>query len=74
MIQQLPSLLRENGVFGIITFHSSEDRLVKQEIQALEEKNIVSVINKKPIEPSIEELKISPRTRSAKLRLVKKQN
>lgn len=74
LIQQLPGLLRENGIFGIITFHSSEDRLVKQEIQALEEKNIVSVINKKPIEPSIEELKISPRTRSAKLRLVKKQN
>lgn len=70
----LPELLLPEGIMGIITFHSVEDRLVKEEITTLEEKNIVSVINKKPIEPSQEELKISPRTRSAKLRLAKKYN
>lgn len=72
LIPSLPDLLLPNGVMGIITFHSVEDRLVKEEVTSLEEKNIVSVINKKPIEPSQEELKISPRTRSAKLRLAKK--
>ncbi len=72
LLPTLPELLNAGGVMGIITFHSVEDRLVKEEIAFLEEKNTVSVINKKPIEPSIDELKISPRTRSAKLRLAKK--
>ncbi len=72
LIPSLPDLLNKDGIAGIITFHSVEDRLVKDEIEDLEQKNIVSVINKKPIEPSIEELKISKRTRSAKLRLIKK--
>lgn len=74
LIPTLPDLLEDDGIFAIITFHSVEDRLVKEEILSLEQKNIVFVINKKPIEPSQEELKISSRTRSAKLRLVKKQN
>ena len=57
---------------GIISFHSGEDRLVKNFIIDFENKGILSAINQKPIEPSIEELTISQRTRSAKLRFAKK--
>lgn len=74
VVSHLPQLLNKEGVAGIISFHSTEDRLVKEELQKLEDEKKVSAINKKPIEPSIEELKISNRTRSAKLRLVKKHN
>ncbi len=72
VIQEIPKVLKASGIIGIISFHSTEDKLVKQELSFLEEKQIVSAINKKPFEPSLEELKISNRTRSAKLRLVKK--
>ncbi len=72
LLPTIPELLNDRGIFGIITFHSVEDKLVKEEISDLELKKIVSVINKKPIVPTIEELKISPRTRSAKLRFVQK--
>lgn len=72
VVSLLPELLNQDGVAGIITFHSGEDGLVKSLINDLVASKTVIAINKKPIEPSIEELKISKRTRSAKLRLIKK--
>ncbi|OGD83649.1 16S rRNA (cytosine(1402)-N(4))-methyltransferase [Candidatus Collierbacteria bacterium RIFOXYD1_FULL_40_9] len=72
LLQLIPQALAADGVAGIITFHSTEDRVVKESIKDLTQKNLVFAINKKPIEPSIEELKNSMRTRSAKLRLIKK--
>ena len=72
LLPQLPGLMNTNGILGVISFHSGEDRLVKDFIKQSEEKNILSAINQKPIEPTLEELKISPRTRSAKLRLARK--
>ncbi|EKD57202.1 MAG: S-adenosyl-methyltransferase MraW [uncultured bacterium] len=72
LLPQLPNLLKTSGLMGIISFHSGEDRLVKNFIIDFENKGILSAINQKPIEPSIEELTISQRTRSAKLRFAKK--
>lgn len=72
LIETIPESLSTNGIAGIITFHSTEDRIVKESIKKLVENNLVFAINKKPIEPSIDELKNSMRTRSAKLRLIKK--
>lgn len=72
LLKTIPGMLNKNGIAGIITFHSTEDRAVKESIKELEKENIVFAINKKPIEPSIDELKTSMRTRSAKLRLIKK--
>lgn len=72
LLPQLPSLLSSGGILGIISFHSGEDRLVKDFIRDAEEKNLLSAINKKPLTPSQDELKISMRTRSAKLRLARK--
>ena len=71
-LPQLPSLLDKNGTLGVISFHSGEDRLVKQFGKTQESKKTLRVINPKPLTPSKDELKTTKRTRSAKLRLFKK--
>lgn len=74
LLPQLPSLLKKDGIMGIISFHSGEDKLVKDFFNSEEAKGEISAINEKPIVPSSSELLISARTRSAKLRLAKKNN
>lgn len=74
LLPQLPGLLKKDGLLGLISFHSGEDKLVKDFLGCEEEKNLLSAINEKPIVPSTSELLISPRTRSAKLRIAKKIN
>jgi len=71
----LPKLLNKGGRLGIITFHSLEDRLVKdylREASSLGEESPLTIINKKPITAENVELVINPRARSAKLRLAKR--
>lgn len=71
----LPKLLNPNGRLGIITFHSLEDRLVKdffKEASSLGEESPLTVLSKKPIIAENQELVINPRARSAKLRLAKR--
>jgi len=71
----LPKLLNPGGRAGIITFHSLEDRLVKdylREASSLGEESPLTIINKKPITAENVELVINPRARSAKLRLAKR--
>ncbi|MBQ3353453.1 16S rRNA (cytosine(1402)-N(4))-methyltransferase RsmH [Candidatus Saccharibacteria bacterium] len=67
----LPKVLNRGGRVGIITFHSLEDRLVKEyfkEAASKGEESELSIINKKPIIATNTELDINPRARSAKLR------
>ena len=64
--------LSKNGRMAIITFHSLEDRIVKRAFVELKENGLANIITKKPIIPNDEELKINPRSRSAKLRLIEK--
>ena len=73
----LPKLLNKGGRLGIITFHSLEDRLVKdfyKEESSLGEESPLEVVNKKPIVAESNELVINPRARSAKLRVALKRN
>ena len=85
MLQQIPPLLKPGCRAAIITFHSLEDRLVKnffrrgtfQETEEnpfiMQEKvNELKVLTKKPIEASEKEMKQNPRARSAKLRVAEK--
>lgn len=58
-------LLREGGRIVVISFHSLEDRIVKQ---ALRDDPRVDVLTRKPVTPSVEETELNPRARSAKLR------
>lgn len=74
LLPQLPLLLKKDGLMGIISFHSGEDKIIKDYIKEEIEKGKLSAINEKPIVPSQSELLISQRTRSAKLRLAKKIN
>ena len=64
--------LSKNGRMAIITFHSLEDRIVKRAYVELKENGVANIITKKPIIPNDEELKLNPRSRSAKLRLIEK--
>jgi len=71
----LPKLLNPGGRLGIITFHSLEDRLVKdffKEAASHGEESELEILTKKPIIADQSELVINPRARSAKLRIAKR--
>ena len=85
MLQQIPPLLKPGCRAAIITFHSLEDRLVKnffrrgtfdetEENPFIMSKSVneLKMITKKPIEATDEEMKRNPRARSAKLRVAEK--
>jgi len=52
----------------IISFHSLEDRIVKNFLKNQTKEELLQILTKKPIRPSQEEIKVNPRSRSAKLR------
>ena len=81
-------VLKKNGVLAVITFHSLEDKIVKYFFKSLSENKSISryaplmdqpetlfrMLKKKPIVPSVKELKENIPSRSAKLRYVIKKN
>ena len=86
-IRDLVDMLRPGGRIAIITFHSLEDRIVKNCFRDLADpctcpknmpvcvcgkKPVVKLVNRKPITASEEELEMNPRSRSASLRIAEK--
>ncbi|HUV42384.1 MAG TPA: 16S rRNA (cytosine(1402)-N(4))-methyltransferase RsmH [Patescibacteria group bacterium] len=71
-LPQAQDLLKPKGRLAIISFHSGEDRIVKQFFKDKESTSQLRIITKKPIRPTLEEIKENPRSRSAKLRVAEK--
>ena len=80
-------VLKTDGRLAVITFHSLEDRIVKQTFQKLSGKcfcpprmpvcicgarKLVDIVTRKPVIPADDEIKQNPRSRSAKLRVVRR--
>ncbi|HKY54693.1 MAG TPA: 16S rRNA (cytosine(1402)-N(4))-methyltransferase RsmH [Anaerolineales bacterium] len=87
VLPQAVASLKSGGRLAVISFHSLEDRIVKdffreqskdlvnppyEQIYQEERKATLKEVNRKPITPSDEEIKSNPRARSAKLRIVEK--
>lgn len=70
LLVSFPTILSSKGRACIITFHSTEDRIVKHTLR--KENEALKIITKKPIMPSEEELKANVRARSAQLRIVER--
>lgn len=68
-MKRLPDLLQPGGRIAVISFHSLEDRIVKQ---ALNENSELEVLTRKPLQAGEAELAVNPRSRSAKLRIAKR--
>lgn len=86
MLEQIPAVLQPGARAVIITFHSLEDRLVKNffrngtfdeqgenSLSIEDRKNELKIITKKPITAGADEVKRNPRSRSAKLRVAEKK-
>jgi len=69
-LSQATDILEPNGRLVVLSFHSLEDRIVKNFLRDTE---ILTPLTKKPIIPSAEEIKTNPRARSAKLRAALKK-
>jgi len=66
------SFLRDKSRICVISFHSLEDRIVKNKFKEFAHKNLLKILTKKPITPKREEIRENPRARSAKLRVAVK--
>jgi len=71
-LQSTREMLMANGRIAVITFHSLEDRLVKQAFRDWAKAGEGSQLTKKPITPTSEETAQNPRSRSGKLRVFEK--
>ncbi len=69
VLPQAVSILAEGGRLAVISFHSLEDRIVKQFFNNEVKRGTIKILNKKPITASRDEISKNPRSRSAKLRI-----
>lgn len=73
MLQRAPSLLRPHGRFVVMSYHSLEDRLVKNHFRSLPERMPqFRVLTKKPLTPTAAEVRANPRGRSVKFRVLER--
>ncbi len=72
LLKQTPDRLNPGGMIAVISFHSLEDRIVKNDFNENRRNDIYELIVRKPIIADDEEIEINPRSRSAKLRIARR--
>jgi 16S rRNA (cytosine1402-N4)-methyltransferase len=78
LLERAPRALRppgdseRGGRLAVISFQSTEDRMVKQAFRSAEQAGLLKVVTKKPLSPADDELAANPRSRSAKLRVAER--
>ncbi len=72
VLPQTLEILKPSGKLVIISFHSLEDRIVKNFLKTQAKEGLLKILTKKPIRPTKEEVEANPHSRSAKLRAAQK--
>lgn len=72
LLDAAPAALREGGRFGVIAFHSVEDKAIKLDFRRRKNEGVYDIITGKPVSAEPEERERNPRSRSAKLRVVRR--
>jgi 16S rRNA (cytosine1402-N4)-methyltransferase len=72
LLQAAPRVLRPGGRIVIISFHSLEDRIVKDAFREEAKQGHYKLLTKKPVTAGEEEIDRNPRSRSAKMRAAKR--
>lgn len=71
-LEQVKDIVKKDGRIVVISFHSLEDRIVKNTFKSWKELGAGEVLTKKPVVPGEKEIQENPRSRSAKMRAFKK--
>ncbi|AQT70120.1 Ribosomal RNA small subunit methyltransferase H [Anaerohalosphaera lusitana] len=72
LLNNAPKVLKKHGKIAIISFHSLEDRIVKNDFKAKADQGVYRIVNKKPLTADRAEIRDNPRSRSAKLRIAER--
>ena len=73
LLDAAPGILKENGYIAVISFHSLDDKLVKDNFKQNFSEDKYEILTKKPLTASRAEIAVNPRARSAKLRIAKRK-
>lgn len=73
-LEEVKDLIEKNGCIVVISYHSLEDRIVKNTFKKWEVAGLGKVLTKKPVIPGETEVKDNPRSRSAKMRVFEKND
>ncbi len=68
VLPQALKIIKKGGRIVVISFHSLEDKIIKNYFKKQSKNKLIKILTKKPIQPSRREIKNNPRSRSAKLR------